>query len=160
MIKTVSALLLALVISGAATVAKAQEVYKDSVDPGALVGSTVMKCLNAAGLAIPISSGQCANSAQVAVAPYPFTPLTPGQHNLGVVSSTALTVPVGATYATICASTQAVKYTTDGTTTPTSSVGQPLASGQCVALSGPLVLANFRAIQVTATATLDVEYFR
>lgn len=92
--------------------------------------------------------------------PYSYTPLTPGQHNLALTSSTALTVPTGSTYATICASGNAVKYTTDGTTTPTSGIGQPLAIGQCVSLSGPTVLANFRAIQTASAATLDVEYFK
>jgi hypothetical protein len=96
----------------------------------------------------------------VTVAPYAYTPLTPGQHGLSITTATALTVPTTATYATICASGAAVEYTTDGTTTPTSSVGQPLASGSCVALSGPTVLANFKAIQKIATATLDVEYFK
>ncbi len=94
----------------------------------------------------------------VAPAPYPYTPLTPGQHNVAITGSTALTVPTTATYATICASTAVVKYTTDGTTTPTASVGQPLAVGGCVGLSGATVLANFRAI--SATGTLDVEYFK
>jgi hypothetical protein len=100
------------------------------------------------------------NPITVVIAPYAYTPLSPGQHNLSVASSTALTVPAGATYATVCVSTQAVNYTTDGTTTPTNGVGQPIAAGQCEAFSGPAVLANFRVIQKTATATLDVEYFR
>jgi hypothetical protein len=90
--------------------------------------------------------------------PTPYAPLSPGQHNLSVTSATALTVPTGARYATVCASGAAVKYTTDGTTTPTSSVGMPLAAGACLALSGPQTLANFRAI--SASGTLDVEYFQ
>lgn len=90
--------------------------------------------------------------------PYTYIPMPPGQHNLSPVSSTALTVPSGAIYATVCASGGVVKYTTDGTTIPTSSVGQPLAAGACVGLSGGAVLSNFRAI--SATGTLDVEYFQ
>jgi len=90
--------------------------------------------------------------------PTPYAPLSPGQHNLALTTATALTVPTGARYATVCASGAAVKYTTDGTTTPTSSVGMPLAAGACVALSGPQGLANFRAI--SASGTLDVEYFQ
>jgi len=90
--------------------------------------------------------------------PYSYTPLSPGQHNLAPISSTALTVPTGARYATVCASSATVKYTTDGTTTPTASVGQPLAAGSCVSLSGATVLTNFRAI--SATGILDVEYFQ
>lgn len=94
----------------------------------------------------------------VTIGPYAYTPLTPGQHNLAIVASTALTVPTGATYATIQAATAQVKYTTDGTTAPTSTVGMTLPAGSGVILSGATVLANFRAI--SATGTLDVEYFK
>jgi hypothetical protein len=90
--------------------------------------------------------------------PYPYTPLSPGQHTLSITSATALTVPAGARFANVCATTAAVRYTTDGTTTPTATVGQPLAAAACVSLSGPLMIANFRAI--SATGTLDVEYFQ
>jgi len=90
--------------------------------------------------------------------PYGYTPLSPGQHNLAPTSATGLTIPTGARFATVCASTTAVRYTTDGATAPTATVGQPLAAGACVSLSGPLVLANFRAF--SATGTLDVEYFQ
>lgn len=90
--------------------------------------------------------------------PFGFTPLSPGQHNLTISSATALTVPNGARYATVCARTAAANYTTDGTTAPTSSVGMALAAGSCVALSGPAVLAAFRAI--SATGTLDAEFFQ
>lgn len=98
------------------------------------------------------------NLAATAPLPYPFTPLTPGQHGTAITSSTALTIPATATYATMCARTAAINYTTDGTTTPTSTVGQPLAAGACVALSGPTVLANLKMI--SATGTPDVEYFK
>jgi hypothetical protein len=90
--------------------------------------------------------------------PYQYIPLTPGQHAVTPTSSTALTLPALARYATICASNATVRYTTDGTTTPTAAIGQPLAAGACVSLSGAAVLANFRAI--SATGTLDVEYFK
>jgi hypothetical protein len=90
--------------------------------------------------------------------PYAYTPLGPGQHNISPTTTTALTVPIGARYATVCASTAAVKYTTDGTTAPTATLGQPLAAGACVSLSGAAVLANFRAM--SAIGTIDVEYFQ
>jgi len=90
--------------------------------------------------------------------PYAFTPLPPGQHNLAAASAMALTVPAGAQYATVCASTAAAKYTTDGVTAPTPTVGQPLAAGACVSLSGAAVIANFRV--VSPSGTLDVEYFQ
>jgi hypothetical protein len=90
--------------------------------------------------------------------PYAYIPLSPGQHTLAITSSTALTVPAGARFANVCATTAAVRYTTDGTTTPTSTVGQPLAAAACVSLSGAQMIANFRAL--SATGTLDVEYFQ
>lgn len=93
----------------------------------------------------------------VAVPPFPYTPLTPGQHNLVVSTATGLTIPAGATYAIVQAAGASVKYTTDGTT-PTASVGMTLPSGAALALSGASVLANFRAI--SSAGTLDVEYFK
>jgi hypothetical protein len=90
--------------------------------------------------------------------PYAFTPLAPSQHNLAPTTATALTIPSGARYATVCASTAGSKYTTDGATTPTTAIGQPLPAGSCVSLSGGAVLANFRVI--SASGTLDVEYFQ
>ena len=90
--------------------------------------------------------------------PYGYVPLGPGQHNLALTSATALAIPFSARYATICASSAMVRYTTDGVTTPSAAVGQPLAAGACVSLSGPAVLANFRAF--SSTGTLDAEYFQ
>jgi hypothetical protein len=90
--------------------------------------------------------------------PYGYTPLSPGQHNLAPTTATALSVPSGARFATVCASIATVRYTTDGTTTPTTAIGQPLLAGACVSLTGPAVLANFRAI--SSAGTLDVEYFQ
>lgn len=88
--------------------------------------------------------------------PTPYVPLSPGQHNLAPTSATALTVPAGARLAHVCASSGTVEYTVDGTTTPTASLGMPLAAGSCVDLEGALVIANFRAF--SAAGTLDVEY--
>jgi hypothetical protein len=90
--------------------------------------------------------------------PYAYTPLSPGQHNLSPASSTALTIPAGARYATVCASTAAARYTTDGAATPTPTVGQPLPANSCISLSGPAVLANFRVM--SPSGTVDVEYFQ
>lgn len=90
--------------------------------------------------------------------PTPYAPLSPGQYGLAPTSETALTVPLGARYATVCAETATVRYTTDGQTAPSSSVGMPLAAGACVSLSGTQALANFRAL--SASGKLDVEYFQ
>jgi hypothetical protein len=95
--------------------------------------------------------------------PYSNIPASPGQHNLPLTSPTAFAIPPGgARFANVCASAGNILYTTDGTTAPTGGIGQPLALGRCIVLSGPQVLANFRAIASSGTpaATLDVEYFR
>ena len=90
--------------------------------------------------------------------PYNYTPLTPGQFNLGIVASTALTIPTGALQAVVCVSGANANYTYDGTTTPTNSVGMPLLQNQCIQFSGAVELANIRFIQQSATATLNVSY--
>jgi succinate dehydrogenase/fumarate reductase flavoprotein subunit len=105
-----------------------------------------------------VTDGSGTIIAEVAAGQYPFTPLSPGQHNLALVSSTGLTAPTGATYAIVQAAGATVKYTTDGATTPTATVGMTLGVGSSIALSGAQVIANFRAI--SATGTLDVEFFK
>ena len=45
--------------------ALAQATYPDSNNPKVEIPSTVQKCLNASGQAVPVSSGQCANPAQI-----------------------------------------------------------------------------------------------
>jgi hypothetical protein len=94
----------------------------------------------------------------VTVVPYAFTPLSPGQHNVAITSSTGtgLSPPTGATYAVIQAKVATVSYTLDGTTVPTSAKGSTLAVGSSLALSGAAEIAAFLAI--SATGTLDVEY--
>ena len=90
--------------------------------------------------------------------PYAYTPLPPGQHNLAPITASALNVPSGARYATVCASGSTVRYTTDGITTPTATLGQPLLAGSCLTLSGSALLTSFRA--ASPLGTLDVEYFQ
>ncbi len=91
----------------------------------------------------------------------PTTPASAGQFGLAITSSTALTVPTGATYAVVCARGGNADWTTDGTTTPTGTVGTQLLQNSCVGLLGATTLANFRAIQQTgSTTTLDVQYWK
>ncbi len=90
-------------------------------------------------------------------APYSSIPVTGAQHGLSIASATHLTVPAGVAAATICARGADANYTTDGVTTPTSSVGTPMFQGACVYLPGSL-LPTF--IAIGAGATLDVEYFK
>lgn len=72
-------------------------------------------------------------------------------------SSTALTVPSGATIALICAETSGVRWRDDGTA-PTASVGMPLAAGQCQQYG--IRLSAMLFIQQASGAILDVSYYR
>ena len=113
-----------------------------------------------------LSSGAIALVAPITVSaapittlsPYLWTPVGPGQYDLACVAATGLTVPEGATMATISAAGASVSYTTDGATTPTSAVGMKIAAGANVTLTGTAILANFQAI--SATGTISAEFFR
>ena len=122
-----------------------------------LAGAVLLLCVG--GLEAQTYVDRQGGSVQtVASIPYDYAPLGPGQHNLTVTSSTALTLPPGARFARLCASTATVRYTTDGLTTPTASLGQPLFAGACQELSGAKVLNALRAI--SSGGVLDVEYFQ
>lgn len=90
--------------------------------------------------------------------PYALTPVGGNQYNVTVSGSTALTVPVGARYAIVCALTAAISYTTDGTTTPSATVGNQIQLNTCIALQGIAILNKFHAL--SATGKLQVEYFQ
>lgn len=94
------------------------------------------------------------------VAQKSWTPVSGAQYGLTVASSTALTVPTGATYATVTVEGGTVRYTSDGATTPTATVGMgPFVVGSFLQLNiNPL--SNLKFIQSAGTATLDVEYFK
>ena len=98
--------------------------------------------------------------AQFAVAPYGYIPLGPMQSGVALTVATGLTVPAQATMASICAETNAVRYTTDGVTTPTAAVGILIPASTCITLSGAQTLAQFKAIQTAVSATLTANYFR
>lgn len=123
----------------------------------AMIGSSGVSTVMADN---PFPSTCTVSTCVFASGPYAYTPLTPMQAGLAVASSTTLTIPSTSTYAVVCARGQNINYTTDGTTTPTASVGMQLLVNQCVSLSGPTVLSNFKAIQQAASATIDVSYFK
>jgi hypothetical protein len=66
----------------------AQELYPDSSNPSVLIGSIVVKCLNSAGAAVAISSGQCANG--VAIVPGSLTPSAPNTGGAMTLSQAAI----------------------------------------------------------------------
>lgn len=94
------------------------------------------------------------------VAQKAWTPVAGAQYGLTVATAVALTVPAGATLAQITVEGGTVRYTSDGATTPTASVGMgPFVVGSYLQLNiSPL--SNVKFIQSSGTATLDVEYFK
>lgn len=153
------------VISSAGT-ALADYVYRDG--NGSLQTIFTFVCqstkLCPAQVLIDSSGNEKATTANPLIVAGPgYTPVSPMQSALPTVTATPLTVPQGPTptiYAVVCASGAPINYSTDGTTLPTSSVGMPLAAGSCLPLVGAAVIANFKAIQQSAAALLNVSYFR
>jgi hypothetical protein len=71
-------------------------------------------------------------------------------------SAAALTVPTGATVALIHAESQSIRWRDDGTN-PTTSAGMVLAAGETVFFTGSL--SAFKAIEVAASAKLNISYY-
>lgn len=90
-----------------------------------------------------------------------YSPLSPGQYTpVSDATATALTVPADATYAVVCFEGANHRYTWDGTTTPTASVGTLIGYGPgvCVSLTGAATIADFKTISVSAGGTFTASY--
>jgi hypothetical protein len=88
---------------------------------------------------------------------YQYAPVGTPQYAVDIGTVQSLTVPNAARIAEICIETAVARYTTSGTT-PTSSVGVPVAIGGCFQLAGADAL---RAFQILGSgATMDVEYLQ
>ena len=98
---------------------------------------------------------QAASSGSPTTAPAALT--AKGYQQLTSLSSaTALTVPSGATVALIQAESQSIRWRDDGTD-PTTSVGMVLAAGESLFFTGDL--SAFKAIEITASAKLNISYY-
>lgn len=110
-------------------------------------------CLALVALATPVRAVEL-------TVPFPRTVVAGAQYGLAVASSTGLTVPPGATVAQVTVEGTSIRYTTDGATTPTATVGMgPFPAGTTL-LFNITALAALRIIQTSASATIDVEYFQ
>jgi hypothetical protein len=78
------------------------------------------------------------------------------QQLTSLASATAMTVPTGATVALIQAESQSIRWRDDGTN-PTTSAGMVIAAGETVFFTGSL--SGFRAIEVSASAKLNISYY-
>ena len=85
-----------------------------------------------------------------------YTPLG-YQQIVGLVAATGLTVPGGATYASIQVSGQPVVWRDDGVA-PTASVGMPLGQDATLNYSGDLSAIQF--IETAVAATLNISYYK
>lgn len=94
-----------------------------------------------------------------AAGPYSYTPLSPGQYTpVSDASATGLTAPANAIYAVVCAEGANHRYTLDGTTTPTASVGMQLLQNACITLPGAAEIAAFKIIYVSSGGTFTASY--
>ena len=79
------------------------------------------------------------------------------------VADTAIalaSVPLSANRAVIVCQDAQVRFTDDGSTTPTSTVGMPLEQTQSYVLESAEALANFKAIRTGGTsAILNISYY-
>lgn len=91
-------------------------------------------------------------------APYQATAVASSQMGLAVTTATALTVPATATFAYVSVEGTNVRWRDDGTN-PTATVGFIMYAGAAPQLfSGDLAAVKF--IQVAATATINVAYYK
>ena len=78
------------------------------------------------------------------------------QQLTSLASAAALTVPANTTVALIQAESQSIRWRDDGTD-PTTSVGMVLAAGESLFFTG--TLSAFKAIEISASATLNISYY-
>lgn len=119
----------------------------------------VQHCVNAAGQAVPMTSGQCVGFLPTGPrTQLPYCALS----SLGTASnlSGCAAMAQSPTYAVICAYAQSVVWRDDGTA-PTGTPGtggQALSVGNCLGYTANL--ANFQAIQQAASAVLGVSFYK
>lgn len=87
-----------------------------------------------------------------------FSPI--GAHNSGLTISSAqtLSVPSGATKIMMQCLTQNIRYTLDGNTVPTASVGFQLKAGELPVILPIGEATTIKVIQETATASLQFQF--
>ena len=92
----------------------------------------------------------------------PERPLPDGRERLTIDATAGgveLTKPAGAKYANCRLESGQVRFTLDGSTAPTTSVGRIMEVGEILSLESKEEIANFAAIRTGAVSgVLDVEY--
>lgn len=87
---------------------------------------------------------------------FPTSSAGQGQYGVSISSVAGLNAPTNAAAAEICVEGAAARYTSDGLTTPTSTVGIPVPAGTCFQYAAQMT--SFRIIG--AGATMDLEFFK
>jgi len=116
--------------------------------------ATIVAALASAVVLLVVAFAANARAAEMS-GPSPTSSAGPGQYAVSLSAVTSLSVPEFAVSATICVEGAAARYTDDGST-PTATIGIPVAAGQCFAFGGQL--ASFRIIG--SGATLDISYYK
>lgn len=134
-----------------------------SLVPAAALAGAVLVLTTAPALAVPVcdvsTPSNCLKpGADGSLPPGPLAPKG-YQQITSLSSSTALTVPTGATGAVIIPESQAVRWRDDGVA-PTATVGMPLSAGQPMTVRGAAALAAIRFIEQAASAKLSVSYYQ
>lgn len=100
--------------------------------------------------------------AQVIVAtraPFAYEAITVSSAAIGLTLST-WNVNAREHSALLALESNQIRYTLDGSTTPTSSVGHLMNIGDSLILENSDALKNFKAIRVSGDASLKVTYFK
>lgn len=148
---TVSTCAIASALTGTAGAGAAANILTVTAVTGAVtVGSTL------SGAGIP------AGTTVVAQLTGPLggagTYLTSVPTTASAASLTAGGIPLGTSYAILCAYTQAVNYRDDGGAVTGTTSGQAIAAGQCISYNGTFSQLQF--FQVTSGAILGVSFYR
>jgi hypothetical protein len=79
----------------------------------------------------------------------------------GTVGTAGIPSPPSPLIAEICVETAGIRYTDDGVTTPTASVGIPVvgtsSAPSCFQYAGPL--SAFKVILISGSPTMDISYY-
>jgi hypothetical protein len=91
--------------------------------------------------------------------PYDYEPVTVSSTAIGLTAAKILPTATPPSMALVTVEANTISFTMTATT-PTAAVGHQAIAGQTITLCGRPAMAAFRAIRVTADATLKVTYFK
>ena len=90
--------------------------------------------------------------------PYDYEPLAVSNTGVGLTAAKILATATPPSMALVTVETNTISFSITGT--PTAAVGHQLVAGQSMQLCGRPAMVAFRAIRVSADATLKITYFK